>query len=408
MICPFSGGMITSRDSFIADNRVFYRFEGYEVFFVGTLRIKTGWEAAFCYLPQHDLVLLPVPRGTFEKNSKGPNIGRMIRRALLPRRSIAEICARLKLVILNAFEDSCRYLQSRGNRTPTVLIGNSHFAHYALNEMSGYLRLKDKGLAQNARYHLLFEEPLGPVNELLDAPSHTLIRNKAKGKISAVAMKNDLLVTRVGDIFINEELRNRVARLAHSHCEKQFIETMNWLHAKAFPLCWFSLKADGRTCVNQTQALARIIISLRKKYPNLGLVFDSVSYPHCNQGPVNRMDVWGNNRNVRRMKTTVEDIIKRAGAKDIPVHDLTGSSLFHAVVAANRIDAFFCHCGTLQHKVGFFSLAPGIIHSNRKLLRSRWIETWSKGFVTDRDVRYLDWRGVRDIGLLPFNTSARM
>jgi hypothetical protein len=58
----------------------------------------------------------------------------------------------------------------------------------------------------------------------------------------------------------------------------------------------------------------------------------------------------------------IDQVVNR-GFDRIKITDITGLTIVEALRIARGIDYYVCHEGSIQHKVGWFHVKPGTVHS---------------------------------------------
>ena len=78
-----------------------------------------------------------------------------------------------------------------------------------------------------------------------------------------------------------------------------------------------------------------------------------------------------------------------------------GLSLLESIDLSALAQFYFCHHGTVQHKIGWIAGCPGVVHSNRRVLEQSpgaWVEAQAPG--TPRPI-YIPADYVRDAPPIP-------
>lgn len=150
-------------------------------------------------------------------------------------------------------------------------------------------------------------------------------------------------------------------------------------------MLWLSIREDYRTWINQVDGLSKIIISLAKLYPRLGVVFDGFSIPADFFSNPHLAPEGFASEQVTGQNEIVNQIIDNLSGLKIGIFNTIGCSIWETNLWVHAIDIYLAHHGTIQHKVGWLANKPGIVHSNRKVLRE------SQDYVSD----------VRELGLPP-------
>lgn len=124
-----------------------------------------------------------------------------------------------------------------------------------------------------------------------------------------------------------------------------------------------------RTIVNQAKFLIRLIKELYDFEPQMGFVIDGFSMPvKLTKFRESDFRSWISRSIIRSEHELVEDI-RNSIPSDANLYCIVGNSLQESIIWANNVDMYFCHYGTLQHKVGWLAKKPGIVHGNSIVLK---------------------------------------
>ncbi len=77
------------------------------------------------------------------------------------------------------------------------------------------------------------------------------------------------------------------------------------------------------------------------------------------------------------------------------MRNLVGQPILESILGLMDVTAYVSHVGTLQHKISFFSLAPGIIHGPKHQMTN--IESGAFQTVAGRVPVYLEPKMIEDI-----------
>jgi len=369
-LCPFTGKLVKSHHSLIANiNVIFYRFEGNHVFYVIAAGLN-GFKKSALYIPREELIVTAGNLWSFEEHD------------------LFELKAR----VVCHFRSCHRYFSNyEPSRKTAVCIGFYHFAHHLWNELSGVDRLRKRKLLDRVDRFLVMREPLGKIEEIFpEVPRDKIERKNSNEAIFEDIVSNDLFVVRVGDDFITRELAKRVYRVAKASCLPATLDSVRRARKKHSPLLWIGIRVGSRMWTNQVDGLSKLINSLHSEFPRLGIVFDGFSLP------ADRSDESCDNQEyadiLSQENGVVDDIIARLyrHPRGVPgIFNIIGDSISDANVWAHAIDVYVSPYGTLQHKVGWLTNKPGIVHSNQKLLENppRYIWTAVENAIRPHYVR---------------------
>jgi hypothetical protein len=348
--CPFSGKLALSTHSFLANiNTIFYRFQSEQVYYIAVAGIGWGFEKKAVYIPEHELVVTTGDPWSLEEAD------------------LIELKARMTSEFTLCYE----YLTDRHHKriNTVVCFGYWHFAHHLWNELSGINRLFRSKLLDSVDKFLVMREPLGNFEEIFpEVPSNKIQRIHNTSDMFTEILLHRYFAIKVGQKFITRDLQNRVYKVALGHSLPATREKISAARKKHYPLLWVGIRTGNRSWADQATGLAKVIKSLHKEFPRLGVVFDGFSFPADRSGQSLGSQEYVNI--TKQENAVVDEIIQKL--KDdqnvIETFNIIGSSLFDANIWAHAVDLYVSPFGTLQHKVGWLANKPGIIHANQSLL----------------------------------------
>lgn len=317
--------------------------------------VGAGFKAAFVFLPARRLLL-----------DLGAKFGRPI---LTPRKAVNLFVGLLDRVV-TLRDQYARAVATRpdpqARRTVVLqMTVAENFAHHAWNFYPGVERLIEHGIADNVAevrtagtqffgsFEELFPEFAGA--RIVDEPRH--------GLRDPYPFSHEHLVVSVGGYFIRRSLvdriRDRVARAAPTPGYAQ----PSWSGDEAGrpPVIWLGLRVRSRAWADQEHEAARFIDALHLRYPGALVLLDGYSYPLSNDLV---SEQWQSSIDeLHAVARTIKGNVRRGDQ----VVDLVGSSLREAVLWAEATDVYVAPNGTSQHKVGWFSDAPGVVYAPQSL-----------------------------------------
>lgn len=370
-VCPISGKILKSNQSILVEySVVFYRFTGAIVFYLITGNLGAGLIKDSLYFPSYNLLV------RYENEYYGFHPKHL---------------THLKAIILSNSLAFFHYFynQNKVNKV-CLLIGHSNFAHYLWNELSGLYRLKQNNLLKNIEQFFVLREPLGSISQIFPEISIEKIRYLEPERtlktlnvsvlhpnqslplevFTTIAEQNNFFVN-VGDKFIPNGLTRTIYRIALQNTNIEVKKKIKSAKSTCFPLLWISIRTQDRTWLNQVEGLTQIINSLAQKFPKLGVVFDGFSLPA--DYILNSIDLDEQSLEMQLVKTEKEIVNKICQEINfsVKIFNIIGCSMFEANLWANAIDLYLCHFGTLQHKVGWLAIKPGLVHSNQAISSSQ-------------------------------------
>lgn len=376
--CPYTGVHLESNTSLILNpNLIYYKFFSERVsktFYLIQSRIAKGFPIEGIYLPDDSILI------TLENYS---------------RWSINEDN-------LQEFLFECRkegfqsYSNNQFRKGTALVVGHNHFAHHLWNELTGVQKLIDEGLIDNIDRFYVINQPLGDLKSLFPEIDENKLEYLDSDIDVVRVLKNNYFTIRVGGYFIKEKLTQRIKRFARQNICTSKLDLIQQVRNKHKVLVWISLRAKNRTLINQSSFFIRLIKELSKDKSKTGIIIDGFSLPFrlCKQIEDNFLNAVQNSI-ISKEQQIIEEISNEL-PEEIKVYNLVGTSLHESVLWADIIDCYFCHHGTIQHKIAWFASKPGIIHSNRKVLKVKPSQSYQVKEGALKPI-YIDRAWVEDI-----------
>lgn len=305
-----------------------------------------GFKAAYLFLPARGLVL---------------NLGAFKGAVLAPSR-ITNLAADLLRRVVARRDQYARAVATRPDprarrRVVLQMTVAENFAHHVWNFYPGIERLIDHGLAGNVTevrtagtgFFGTFEDlfPEFSAARVVDEPRRPLR--------DPYPFSREHLVLSVGGYFIRRSLVDRIRRrMVQADPAPGYPQPPP---ARDGPVVWVGLRVRSRAWADQEREAARFVDALHRRYPRALVLLDGYSYP------------VGTDLVSDRWRASIEELhaVARAIRGDVrrpdQVVDLVGSTLREAVLWAEATDVYVAPNGTSQHKVGWFSDAPGVVYA---------------------------------------------
>lgn len=343
-VCPFSGEVIRSRSSLLAQTGqpIYYVFgEGERQFLLAVGRDTTGFSPLYMYFPADNLVMLL-------GSSAWAWLGRNELDQLL-----AFVIARPSAVRV--------YLEDSG-RTVATLIDHTHFAHQIWNVLPGVQALLDSGLNPEAFSWRVVHEPVAPIDVIFPELQGSSVRRASESEVPASVLSERLFVVRPGSRRLTPRPIERVRQAVATFAPPALNRRMEEIRRTHWPVLWLTVRADTRTWQGFAAGMADVLNQLQAHYPDLAVILDGYALPRSQSTP-----------NARQSAAMIaeREIIEALTAgcdRSCVVLELIGDPLPVSIHAASIADCYLAHHGTLQHKVAWFANVPGVVHSNRRML----------------------------------------
>ena len=272
---------------------------------------------------------------------------------------------------------------SRADSPPTLVIGDTNFAHHSWNQLSALHELLALDLPPDLTV-LATQLPLGPLHSILPElppwPMTTVLDSalQAQNRTGAVFVPT-------GGRFITADLRGRICRVARERMSARARAIEAALLAASGPILWVSVRTRNRTPLNQHDVLfglCRCFLSQQAAgtvlIDGFSLADDHVSYPAFQQ---KQHDA------VLEADRQAADALQQALEEHHPgrTQAAIGLTVPDSIALAQHATFYFCHHGTVQHKIGWFTSVPGVVHCNHSLAQAGpgpWVSAQSEVAVT--------------------------
>ena len=342
-ICPSTGIRLSSNRSMYWSPKFcfcWYRFVGQEVFYLIT---GDHWrEKLALYFPSSELLVSLTPSQVIK----------------------AEDISLFKAYVVTDWKRIASYLFRSDKAEKVAIIWFRHFAHHLWNELSAIYKLYETNSLDKIDRFLVVNEPLGCINEIFPEIPSEKIKFVKSQELPREILENNYFILSLGFGFIKEDLAKRVYQVLRHKCSPTFLAEVELAKKKHFPLLWVSIRLGSRTWESQVEGIVNVLKSLADKFPHLGVVIDGFSLPENKKGFVDPQ----HEATIKKEKETVKKIISLL-PPGIKIYDAVGCWLHESIVWAYAIDLYLTHHGTIQHKVGWTANKPGVVHTNRKILK---------------------------------------
>jgi hypothetical protein len=346
IVSPFSGERVRCSRSIAVNGRVFYHFQEAVDYFVASSAIRLGYPLTALFLPQANRVLSWEGKRNIRSVLKGlsESFGS-------PRNNDSDISpARV-----------------------VVLMGHKNFAHHLWNELSALNALLVGGPPTTSPQLILAREPLGAIDKIFPEIKGWKIR-RLTGSRQLSANNASRLYVNLAGFNISAGLRARVVRHAlvcATPKTRQLISRIRDLNA---PVFWISVRMFVPTFTNQREVMAAIATRLLENYPSCAILFDGFSLPEDWANTDTEMQRFYQNA-VEAERSEIEAIMAELRRQRPPgdgqiVANVGGLGILDSIALAQVAHTYFCHKGSIQHKIGWTANPPGIIHGPRHVLEN--------------------------------------
>lgn len=253
---------------------------------------------------------------------------------------------------------------------PTKIVGvvdlPQNFGHQLINNLSGIERLlRDDSLNRLDEIWICGREFFGPTELLYPEISNKIKKFTNRFDIFSELASGTILPIKLGSNIFPKLLRDRILKTANR-------SIISFVKGERHPLIAITVRSQGRKCTNFREFIEALVTALLPSYPRLGIVIDGWVFPNeviaaqsllatglLSPNPMIRQDL--------EIAKEIEAILPPG----MIVRNLIGLPILISLLGVRDIDAYVAHVGTLQHKLGFFSDAVGIVHGPREQLQNR-------------------------------------
>ncbi|MGQ0622926.1 MAG: hypothetical protein ACT4QA_23970 [Panacagrimonas sp.] len=367
---PVGGDVVVSVHSVAAGNSLYYRFGGPHPFVLVAGRYTRGYACLALWLLRERAVIALSPGFTPDR--------------VLP------LLKDFQVVIEHAGDRYRAYVENPVSSGVAILLNTPPFPHHLWNELPGVQRLFESGLLKNARRIYACDEPLGPIEELypeLKGRVQCCRRSEAMREV----LQQHLVLVRPGSLLIPGTVIQRVMRVAESRASPAARDLVRRLSRRGKPVLGITLRLNNRRWVSQRNGIVSLIKALHRRELPFEVILFGFSLVHGHV-PDPRLDVM-----LAEERALCRYIERRC--PEVPITSLVGESIFDCTVLARYLDFYVANHGTIQHKIGWFSDCPGIVHANR-LTIERSVSFFATMVANLEGIppSYIPLESVRDVG----------
>ena len=351
IISPLSGRRTSATESILVLGKNFYRFCESREFYVAAARVKFGYPLLALFVPDANVLV----KWEIENSKRG----------IEPKHVAA-----LRTIV----EEQGRRPVARSSAEPvTIVMGHKNFAHHLWNELPALERLL-AGLATNRTPRLLaMREPLGPIERLFPEVAGWKIE-RLRGRSPSVANGNGKLFVNLGSYCVTSSIRDRILSHAKTSASARARKLDEQLRTSSAPVFWVSVRMQSPTLTNQREALTELGSRILQYFPACTVLFDGFSLPEdwdqCEDDDV-RFYRAAAHESRKEIDAIIADITGNRRRSMSQFVNLGGWGILDCIATAALATCYFCHVGTVQHKIGWTTNVPGMIHANRRVISGK-------------------------------------
>jgi hypothetical protein len=244
-----------------------------------------------------------------------------------------------------------------------ALVDNRQFAHHIWNVLSALEWLIDGGYVAHLDRLILAEEPIGEIDQIFPELQNAPIERHRFPAAINTGLNQNWFLLRPGGTRISDHLIERLHRYAESRTPMHVHRTIARLKTDHWPIVCVTLRTGNRTWVSQQEGMIAIAHLLARDYPNAALIVDGFSRLHGQSAmpPAQQEQI------IHQELALVQAMRKALGG-GLNIQTTIGEPIVHSMVYTQIIDCYLAHHGSLQHKIGWLSNAPGLVHANSLVL----------------------------------------
>ena len=248
------------------------------------------------------------------------------------------------------------------------VLGEQNFAHCALNQLPAVLLLKGCTSAAGARF-VATHEPLGSIGALFDRSDW---RSERVPEYALEGLNRPgMLFVPCGAYRIRKALCDLLLQRSRETLGSEAREVMAKVPPHASCL-WMSVRTVNRTPSNQTDLLGHLGRCFLSTVADGHIIIDGLSLPVD-------LEIGSSAVSPVYSERWFRDIVASDLAAALTVRELLGEGNESSagrgapnyrtpILLANLASFYFCHHGTVQHKIGWFHSTPGVVHANKGIL----------------------------------------
>ncbi len=248
---------------------------------------------------------------------------------------------------------------------PVLVTGDVNFAHHFWNQLGALEALLSRGQPVDAA---VTHQPIAPLTDIFAGGPALRTRPITPRGLTQLDPWR-VLPFPAGGTIVSATLRQRILQLAAQRPDdgsRAFVSGTRGLRR-----VWLTIRLRNRTALNLLDALSAIAESLLTD-GGFAIVLDGFSRPNdyaANAGYNKPLIERTIALKQAFCQALCQDIARRAGAAALDrVHVSIGADLQDSIRLASACHAYFAHHGTVQHKIGYFTKVPGMVHSNPAIL----------------------------------------
>ena len=340
-ICPISQEIIRSNQSFFVFTNpswqiIFYRFVGSEVFYlmVGFYPQSKGG----IYFPNRGIIISFIDYSDPAFNLFGENE--------------FKLCVdELKIYTLTFLSDVNNYLtNNKPKEVATVLGFVPNVGHYFWDDVPAIQTLYETGKIDKVSKFIIGVDSYISIGDIFsEIPSEKLKESiavsqdkSAPNTLFKTILNNNYFALRLSsEGVIKQKLVNRICNFSTTKCSEVFLQKVSE-SKKHFPLLWITLRSHNRVWISQVEGIAKIINSLSKDFPDVGVIFDGMRRETDNLEKIRKL-LHSPIKVYSALDCTIYETIVWVHAIDLCIEPVGAGLIFP--ILANKTGVYHSHKG---------------------------------------------------------------
>jgi hypothetical protein len=267
-----------------------------------------------------------------------------------------------------------RHRAVSGTAPPILIAGHQNFAHFIWNELPALMQLETIPGAVT-RIDTTYE-PVLPLSTLIRLPPSLRMTQLKQGSLRYPLHEYPGVLFSAGAVHVTQAVKDRVLGLCTAYAGLA-ADTPK----KSAKRIWLSLRTIHRSARNELEVFSCLVDLLGLFATDIEILLDGYSLGH-DIVVDDRYDAAAQRANNDAAAAVAASLQARPAPPNVRFIDLTRAALPTAIAWAATADVYICHHGTQQHKIGWLTDVPGIVHTNPHVLATYpadWVTAQAEG-----------------------------
>lgn len=258
-----------------------------------------------------------------------------------------------------------------------LIVGHPNFAHHAWNQLASLEELARGDLRDGIRV-VATHQPLGPIHEIFPELSGWPLLSTPIRELQNLNRPGALFAP-VGSTKLTASLVKRLLTYAETRISMRCRAIRDEVSRAEGPVLWLSVRARNRTAINQHAMLTALGNMFFKAAPAGAIIIDGFSMTPDTADRSLYLEIIEEYRQWSAEELAAAEALHAALKGANPgkrIYVAAGLWVSDSILLSQLADIYFCHHGSVQHKIGWFSTVPGVVHSNRVILSNTQMAAW--------------------------------